>query len=119
MSSGGLWLQVTPLGSVQGLTRRQIFLKDPGGSSEFIDTIGGMDVSCRGVLFVDVRQCEELASGDYTGGSSDPYVLLKVAGQKQQTVVYPHTTSPVYNAHFEFFNVQAQDVLQVQVSSWM
>lgn len=75
-----------------------------------------MCVRCRGVLFVDVRQCDELPSGDYHGGSSDPYVLLKVAGQKQQTVVYPHTTSPVYNAHFEFFNVQAQDVLQIQVS---
>lgn len=33
---------------------------------------------CRGVLFVDVRQCQELAVGDYNTGQSDPYVLLKV-----------------------------------------
>lgn len=70
---------------------------------------------CRGVLFVDIRQCEDLPAGDYSGGSSDPYVFLKVAGQKQQTVVMPNTHSPVYNAHYEFYNVQAQDVLSVQV----
>jgi Ca2+-dependent lipid-binding protein len=80
-----------------------------------LDAASTKPISAKGVLFVDVRQCEDLPSGDYHGGSSDPYVLLKVAGQKQQTVVFPHTTSPVYNAHFEFFNVQAQDVLQVQV----
>lgn len=42
-------------------------------------------------------------------------LLLQVAGQKQQTVVLPHTRSPTYNAHFEFFNVTVPDTLQVQV----
>jgi hypothetical protein len=40
---------------------------------------------------------------------------MQVAGQKQQTVVMPHTRSPTYNAHFEFFNVTVPDTLQVQV----
>jgi hypothetical protein len=42
-------------------------------------------------------------------------LLLQVAGQKQQTAVMPHTRSPTYNAHFEFFNVTVPDTLQVQV----
>lgn len=32
----------------------------------------------RGVLFVDVRQCCDLPVADWQGGSSDPYVVLKV-----------------------------------------
>jgi hypothetical protein len=40
---------------------------------------------------------------------------LQVAGQKQQTAVMPHTRSPTFNAHFEFFNVTVPDTLQVQV----
>uniref|UniRef100_A0A383VQB5 C2 domain-containing protein n=1 Tax=Tetradesmus obliquus TaxID=3088 RepID=A0A383VQB5_TETOB len=72
-------------------------------------------ISCRGVLIVDVRQAVDLPPGDWDSGDSDPYVLLKVAGQKQQTVVLPHTRSPTYNAHFEFFNVTVPDTLQVQV----
>jgi hypothetical protein len=40
---------------------------------------------------------------------------LQVAGQKQQTVVMPHTCRPTYNAHFEFFNVTVADTLAVQV----
>lgn len=39
----------------------------------------------------------------------------QVAGQKQQTVVMPHSRSPIYNSHHEFFNVQLPDVLTVQV----
>jgi hypothetical protein len=42
-------------------------------------------------------------------------VVLQVAGQKQQTAVLPHTRSPTYNAHFEFFNVTVPDALLVQV----
>lgn len=72
-------------------------------------------IACRGVLIVDVRQAVDLPPGDWDSGDSDPYVLLKVAGQKQQTVVLPHTRSPTYNAHFEFFNVTVPDTLQVQV----
>ena len=29
----------------------------------------------------------------------------------------PKSLNPVFNAHFEFFNVQAQDVIKVEVSS--
>jgi hypothetical protein len=42
---------------------------------------------------------------------------VQVAGQKQQTVVMPRSVHPVYNAHFEFFNVQLPDTLTVQVST--
>jgi hypothetical protein len=37
-------------------------------------------INCRGALFVTVRQCQELPSGDWGSktGSADPYVLIKV-----------------------------------------
>lgn len=42
----------------------------------------GEPINCRGALFVTVRQCQELPSGDWgagaSTGNSDPYVLLKV-----------------------------------------
>ena len=43
--------------------------------------------------------------------------LGQVAGQKQQTAVMPHSRSPIYNSHHEFFNVQLPDVLTVQVGA--
>jgi hypothetical protein len=41
--------------------------------------------------------------------------VLQIANQKAQTVVLPHTRSPIFNSHHEFFNVQLNDVLTVQV----
>eukprot|EP00879_Flechtneria_rotunda_P008728 GHRR01009142.1.p1 GENE.GHRR01009142.1~~GHRR01009142.1.p1 ORF type:complete len:896 (+),score=341.24 GHRR01009142.1:1003-3690(+) len=80
-----------------------------------LDANSTAPIAARGSLSVDIRQCQDLAAEDWSSGSSDPYVLLKVAGQKQQTAVMPQTTHPTYNAHFEFFNVQLQDVLKIEV----
>jgi hypothetical protein len=35
-------------------------------------------INCRGALFVTLRQCQELPTGDWDSGDADPYVLLKV-----------------------------------------
>jgi hypothetical protein len=39
----------------------------------------------------------------------------QVAGQKAQTVVMPNSLSPVFNSHFEFYNVRLPDTLEVEV----
>lgn len=41
-------------------------------------------VCFRGVLIIDVRQCQDLAAADWNAGSSDPYVLLKVGQERAQ-----------------------------------
>lgn len=54
-------------------------------------------------------------AADY-GGTSDPYVVVTVAGQKKQTAIVKQSLNPVFNAHFEFFNVQLYDVVAIKVS---
>ena len=39
-----------------------------------------VSVVSRGVLFADIRRAEDLESGDWQGGSSDPYVQVQVTG---------------------------------------
>jgi hypothetical protein len=80
------------------------------------DASSDQPMNMRGVLFVDVRQACDLPVGDWgASGSSDPYVVLTVARQRQMTGVVPATTCPKWDAHVEFINVQAHDVLKVQV----
>jgi hypothetical protein len=37
------------------------------------------------------------------------------SGKVERTAVVPKSLNPVFNAYFEFFNVQAQDVIKVEV----
>lgn len=43
-----------------------------------LDASSRAPIHARGALFVTVRQCQELPSGDWDSSQSDPYVLLKV-----------------------------------------
>ena len=55
-----------------------------------------------GTLTVDVTMACSLLAADL-GGTSDPYVILHVAGQRRKTRIIKRTLEPVWDETFEFY----------------
>ncbi|CAD7701174.1 unnamed protein product [Ostreobium quekettii] len=76
--------------------------------------------SSSGAVIVTVLRCRDLVAKD-RGGTSDPYVKVKIGRKEFKTVVVPTSLSPVYNEKFEFFDprpghcVTTDDELKVKV----
>ena len=70
------------------------------------------------VTYVLAQSASGLLIAD-SNGSPDPYVILKFAGQKRQTRVFPKTVSPVWGER-HFFDCPtglAAEQYQLQVKS--
>ena len=65
----------------------------PGASSS--------DAAARGTLVVHLRDASGLRAAD-RGGSSDPYVKLKLGGAKRQSAVRKKTLTPSWDESYEF-----------------
>jgi len=111
-------IQLTPHGKVANVNPAPeadpIFLCYRGGPS----SIFGHATQCRrkGLLRVEVKQAKQLKAADM-GGTSDPYVVLNIAGRETEkfvSSVKDKTLSPKWN---EVFTLQAtaKDVLHISV----
>eukprot|EP01105_Mastigella_eilhardi_P021159 TRINITY_DN509_c0_g1_i5.p1 TRINITY_DN509_c0_g1~~TRINITY_DN509_c0_g1_i5.p1 ORF type:complete len:1273 (-),score=278.82 TRINITY_DN509_c0_g1_i5:103-3897(-) len=68
-------------------------------------------------LHVKIVSAANLPPSD-PNGFSDPYVLLKIAGQKFRSRTEKKTLNPVWNEVTSFSNVLGSDVLTVEVWDW-
>jgi len=59
------------------------------------------DAAIRGTLVVHLRSATNLRSAD-RGGSSDPYVKLKVNATEHKSKVVDKTLNPTWDERFEF-----------------
>eukprot|EP00210_Caulerpa_lentillifera_P002283 g2193.t1 len=67
-----------------------------------------------GLILVHVIKCRDLIAMD-AGGSSDPYVKIKLCQKTVKTQVIPACLDPEFNAKFEFFNVPITDRIELSV----
>ncbi len=56
----------------------------------------------RGQLLIEIVQGKDLVARDISTGKSDPYVVLEVGSESQQTKHIPKTLFPEWNESFTF-----------------
>ena len=64
-------------------------------------TLAMSDAAARGTLVVHLMDASGLRAAD-RGGTSDPYVKLKLGGAKRQSTVVKKTLAPTWAERFEF-----------------
>ena len=70
--------------------------------------------SSTGAVMVTVIRCRDLMAMD-RGGTSDPYVKLKLNNAVRKTHVVNASCEPEFHVNFEFFDVPITDKLQITV----
>lgn len=72
------------------------------------------ELSKKGAIIITVIRCRDLMAMDH-GGTSDPYVRIKIGDKVFKTHVISATCDPEFHVTFEFFDVPISEMMHFSV----